>query len=122
MIVAKMRAADMPVEILGLEIERETIRQRRVQRLRHRFGRVALEVGRGLEVGLGHSRSPLRRFRPPNEDCCIWCQRESKNPTRVDFQIRPRTLIATIKPAIRNGAAMMRAITVSGRTAKSLPI
>ncbi len=44
MVVAEMRPADVPVEILGLEIERERIRQHAVERA----GDVANGVGRQI--------------------------------------------------------------------------
>ena len=44
-IVAEMRSRDVPVEVLGLEIEREAVRQRAVQRIRHALGVVAIEIG-----------------------------------------------------------------------------
>src|SRR3546814_20308988 len=60
-IIVEMRAGDMPVEILGLEIERERIGEDAVQRLGDCLGGVGLEIGRRLQrrVGRGHRDAPL---------------------------------------------------------------
>src|SRR5450755_2447734 len=46
MIVAEMRATHVPVKILGLQIERENIRQDRIQRAGDVLGCRRLEIGR----------------------------------------------------------------------------
>ena len=51
MIVAEMPAADMPVEILGLQIEREGVGQQRVERGRNLVERGLRQIGRGIEIG-----------------------------------------------------------------------
>src|SRR3546814_7122960 len=48
-IIVEMRAGDMPVEILGLEIERERIGEDAVQRFGDCLGGVGLEIGRRLQ-------------------------------------------------------------------------
>lgn len=51
MIVAEMPAADVPVEILGLQIQRESIGQKHVERLRNLVDRLGRQIGGGVEVG-----------------------------------------------------------------------
>ena len=52
MVVAEMRAAHMPVEVLGLYVERESIGQQRVERAGHVLGGVRAEIGRRSKAGL----------------------------------------------------------------------
>ena len=52
-VVAEMRAADVPMEILGLEIERESVGQEPVERLGDGLDRFVVEIGRGIERGGG---------------------------------------------------------------------
>ena len=47
LVVAKMRSAHVPVEILGLHIQREDIREDGVQRGGHAAARHRFEMGRG---------------------------------------------------------------------------
>ena len=61
-VVAEMRPADVPVEILGLEIEREGIGQDAVQRLGNLGDRLVVEVGRGVEFGRGVAALELGDF------------------------------------------------------------
>src|SRR4051794_23663687 len=49
MVAAKMRAADVPVEILGLDVKRKGVGEKRVQRLRHFLDRLGREIGRRIE-------------------------------------------------------------------------
>src|SRR6516165_7463437 len=49
MIVAEMRTADMPMEILGLEIKRKRIRKQGVERTRDIAARIRAEIGWCLE-------------------------------------------------------------------------
>ena len=52
MVVAKVRPADMPVEVLGLDVQGKYIREKPGQALRDRFPRVIAQVcGRGQIVG-----------------------------------------------------------------------
>jgi hypothetical protein len=53
MIVAEMPAADVPVEILGFQIEREGVGQQGVERRRNLVYRGLRHVGRRIEIG-GH--------------------------------------------------------------------
>src|SRR5262249_47639434 len=46
MIVAEMRAADMPMEILGLEIECKRVSKQRIERARDVAARIGAEIGR----------------------------------------------------------------------------
>jgi hypothetical protein len=57
MIIAEMRPADVPVEVLGLEIERKAVRQDRVHGLGNLAHRLVGQVGRGVQrlVGLAAS-------------------------------------------------------------------
>ena len=50
MIVAEMRPADVPVEILGLEIERENVGQQGVERAGDVLDGVGAEIGRRLQA------------------------------------------------------------------------
>src|SRR5262249_49600583 len=51
MIVAKMPAADVPVEVFGLQVEREGIGQQHVQRRRNLIDRGLRPGSRGVEIG-----------------------------------------------------------------------
>src|SRR3546814_18835013 len=64
-IIVEMRAGDMPVEILGLEIERERIGEDAVQRFGDCLGGVGLEIGRRLQ------RSEERRV---GKECVRTCR------------------------------------------------
>ncbi len=44
----------MPMEILGLEVERIAVRKHAVECFGHRLGGIAAQVGGSLEVGGGH--------------------------------------------------------------------
>src|SRR2546430_14069917 len=48
-VVAEMRAADVPVEVLGLHIERKRVRDQRIQRGRYFADAVGWKVSRGIE-------------------------------------------------------------------------
>ena len=50
-IIVEMPAADMPVEVLGLQVEREGIRQQRVKRRRDFVHRGLRQVGRRIKFG-----------------------------------------------------------------------
>jgi len=50
MIVAEMRPADVPVEVLGLEIEREAVRQDGVERTGNVLTGVGAQIGRRLQA------------------------------------------------------------------------
>ena len=50
MIVAEMRAADVPMEILGFQIEGKGIRHQRVERAGDVLGGVGAEIGRRHEA------------------------------------------------------------------------
>src|SRR5262245_6782139 len=47
MIVPKMRSADMPVEVLGLHVEREHVGEERIQRTGDVPARVVAQIGGG---------------------------------------------------------------------------
>jgi starvation-inducible DNA-binding protein len=67
-IVAEVRTADVPMEVLGLHEKREGIGQNSIQRIRDGFGGVALEVGRRLQPlrRLGsHGKCPLLEITSP---------------------------------------------------------
>ena len=49
-VVAEMRPADMPMEILGLEIEREHIGEQRVERAGDIAAGIVAEIGRCLQA------------------------------------------------------------------------
>ena len=49
MIVAEMRSADVPVEVLGLQIKREHIGEQRVERAGDIAAGIVAEIGGGLE-------------------------------------------------------------------------
>ncbi len=53
MIVAEMPAADVPVEILGLQVERKGVCDQRVDRRRNLFHRLWRQIGWRIEVGGG---------------------------------------------------------------------
>ena len=48
-VVAEVGAADVPVEVLGLEIEREAVGQQAVQRRRDGLHRGVVEIGGRIE-------------------------------------------------------------------------
>src|SRR6478672_3646963 len=47
MIVAEMRSADMPVEVLGLHVEREHVGEQRIQRTDDVLARIVAQIGGG---------------------------------------------------------------------------
>jgi hypothetical protein len=49
MVVAKVRATHVPMEVLGLYMERETVGEQRVERSRYRAHRLGRQVGRSVE-------------------------------------------------------------------------
>jgi hypothetical protein len=49
MIVAKVRARHVPVEVLGLQVERQHVRQEDVERTGDVAHRIGLEIGAGLQ-------------------------------------------------------------------------
>jgi len=51
MIVAEMTSADVPVEVLGLQIEGEGVGQQRVERGGDLGDIRRVEIGRGVEIG-----------------------------------------------------------------------
>ena len=51
MIVAEMRSAHVPVEVLGLQVEGEDVRQDDVHRSGDVSGRPRLQVRRGVQWG-----------------------------------------------------------------------
>ena len=61
--LAKMLAAHVPVEVLGLDVERENIRQDAVHCSRYVFGRGCFEIGRGQQ----------RSLAPALEVLCLLC-------------------------------------------------
>ncbi|MNT35183.1 hypothetical protein D3C72_1712020 [compost metagenome] len=71
-IITEMRTGNMPVEILGLDVEREDIRQQRGQRSGDVAARFSAKVGRRCEwklavfggCGRVHDRSPFAIDRP----------------------------------------------------------
>src|SRR3981189_2970696 len=64
-VIAEMRTADVPMEILGLEVEREGVRQQPVERLRELADGVGRQVGRGIEGVLAlRARSTRSDFLP----------------------------------------------------------
>ena len=56
MIIAEMRAADMPMEVLGLQVQRESIGEHLVELGRNLAHGVGGQIGRRIE-----GRGPLRR-------------------------------------------------------------
>src|SRR5262249_25596595 len=52
-VVAEMRTADMPVEVLGLDIEREGIGDERIKRSGYVLHCLRREIGRGIEPRRG---------------------------------------------------------------------
>src|SRR5207245_10612055 len=50
-IVAEMRAGHMPMEVLGLEIKREHVREQEIERARNFRHGVGAQVGRRIEPG-----------------------------------------------------------------------
>ena len=48
-VVAEMRAADVPVEVLGLDVERERVGDQRIERRRYLTHRLGRQIGRGVE-------------------------------------------------------------------------
>jgi hypothetical protein len=51
-VAAEMWAAHMPVEVLGLHVEREDVGQKRIERARDVAGSVGAKVGRRIEFDL----------------------------------------------------------------------
>src|SRR5262245_63933927 len=49
MVVAEMRAADVPVEVLGLDVEGERVGDQRIERGRYLTHRLGRQIGRGIE-------------------------------------------------------------------------
>src|SRR5690242_21636662 len=52
MIIAEMRSAHMPMEVLGFQVQHEYVRKDPVQRTRDVLGCLGLQIGRGIEWGL----------------------------------------------------------------------
>jgi hypothetical protein len=51
MVVAEMRSGDVPVEVLRLQVEREVVRQQRIQRSRDVAGRFLAQAGGCVQLG-----------------------------------------------------------------------
>src|SRR5581483_6780257 len=91
-VVAKVRAADVPMEVLGLQIERVARSQEAVQRLRQRFDGGIVEIGRGIERGgrLG-ARLELRHFAHGITSCCVEFLKAYGGPSRAESASRQRS-------------------------------
>src|SRR5262249_17258042 len=61
-VVAEMRSAPVPMEVLGLEIKREGIGQKRVERRRYLANGVGGKVGWSIEPGGGGARFKISDF------------------------------------------------------------
>jgi hypothetical protein len=58
-VVAEVRAADVPMEVLGLHIERERVGHECVERGRNLADRFGRQIGRGVEPGRSGVRVEL---------------------------------------------------------------
>src|SRR6516165_1931444 len=61
-VVAKMRAADMPMEVLGLHVERKRVRDQRIERGRYFAHAFGWKVSRGIEPSRSSAGFKLSHF------------------------------------------------------------